>query len=45
MEELGVDVGKSLMTKALYEIAFQTCAILLVRYMRGGEAGGRSVFL
>lgn len=27
MEELGVDVGKCLMTKALYEIAFQTCAI------------------
>lgn len=26
MEELGVDVGKSLMTKALSEIAFQTCA-------------------
>lgn len=27
MEELGVDVGKSLMTKALNEIAFQTGAI------------------
>lgn len=27
MEELGVDVGKSLMTKALSETAFQTCAL------------------
>lgn len=27
MEELGVDVGKSLMTKALNEIAFQTGAM------------------
>lgn len=50
MEDLGVDVGKSLMTKALpkdcfMRVLFKPGIYILVKCMRGVEAGGWSIFL
>lgn len=49
MEDLGVDVGKSLMTKALLKGCFMRALFkpgiyILVRCMRGVEAGGWNTF-